>query len=109
MITRVAAGLVALGIATTGMAGCTQDDAPVAPPPPGAVSGAPDGTDGTDACGARANVRLIGLPLSDPSVPPASRKVRHIRPGDAVTEDYRIERLNIYVTGADVIEKINCG
>ena len=70
------------------------------------MSGAPDGT---DACGARANARLIGLPLSDPSVPPASRKVRHIRPGDAVTEDYRIERLNIYVTGADVIEKINCG
>ena len=106
MMTRVTAGLVAFGIAMSGMAACTQDDAPVAPPPPGAVSGAPDGT---DACGARANARLLGLPLSDPSVPPASRKVRHIRPGDAVTEDYRIERLNIYVTGADVIEKINCG
>lgn len=105
MMMRLAAGLLAMGIAMSGMVACTQDDAPVAPPP-GAVSGAPDGT---DACGARANARLIGLPLSEPSVPAASPKVRHIRPGDAVTEDYRIERLNIYVTGADVIEKINCG
>lgn len=65
--------------------------------------------DERDACKARALAYLIGKPLSDPGVPPASRSVRHIRPGDAVTEDFRIERLNIYVTGADVIEKINCG
>jgi hypothetical protein len=99
---RVAFSLLALSFAT----GCTQDAAAPVEPPPGSVSGAPDGT---DACGAKANARLIGLPLSDPSVPAASPKVRHIRPGDAVTEDYRIERLNIYVTGAGVIEKINCG
>lgn len=96
-----------VGLLAFGLAACAQDTpAPTAEPPTGAVSGAPDGT---DACGAKANARLIGLPLSDPSVPPASPKVRHIRPGDAVTEDYRIERLNIYVTGADVIESINCG
>ena len=65
--------------------------------------------DEQDACNAKALTHLIGKPLSDPGVPPASRSVRHIRPGDAVTEDYRIERLNIYVTSADVIEKINCG
>lgn len=65
--------------------------------------------DEQDACNAKALAHLIGKPLSDPGVPPASRSVRHIRPGDAVTEDYRIERLNIYVTGTDIIEKINCG
>ena len=65
--------------------------------------------DEQDACNAKALVHLIGKPLSDPGVPPASRSVRHIRPGDAVTEDFRIERLNIYVTGTDIIEKINCG
>ncbi len=99
---RGAFGLLTLCLA----AGCAQDAASLIEPPPGAVSGAPDGT---DACGAQANARLIGLPLSDPSVPAASPRVRHIRPGDAVTEDYRIERLNIYVTSADVIERINCG
>lgn len=102
MMMRALVGLLAFGLAA-----CAQDaPAPAAEPPPGAVSGAPDGT---DACGAKAHARLIGLPLTDPSVPPTSPKVRHIRPGGAVTEDYRIERLNIFVTGADVIEKINCG
>jgi hypothetical protein len=100
---RAAAGLVALGLAT---AACAQDAAPLPGPQPGAVSGGPDGK---DTCGAKVHARLIGLPLSDPSVPAASPRVRHIGPGDAVTEDYRIERLNIYVTGAGVIEMINCG
>ncbi len=65
--------------------------------------------DERDACHAKSLTHLIGKPLTDPAVPPASRSVRHIRPGDAVTEDFRIERLNIYVTSTDVIEKINCG
>ncbi len=104
MITmRAFAGVALAGLA---MAACTPAGEPTAGPPPGAVSGAPDGT---DACGAKEHARLIGKPLSDPSVPDASPVVRHIRPGDAVTEDYLVERLNIYVTGDDVIEKINCG
>lgn len=94
------------GLAMTSLAACAPDGEPTAGPPPGAVSGAPDGT---DECGAKENARLIGMPLSDPTVPKASPVVRHIRPGEAVTEDYRVERLNIYVTGDDVIEKINCG
>ena len=100
---RLATGLAVLCLA---MAACTPEGEPTSGPPPGAVTGAPDGT---DACDAKEHARLIGKPLSDPSVPEASPVVRHIRPGDAVTEDYRVERLNIYVTGDDVIEKINCG
>lgn len=65
--------------------------------------------DDKDVCHAKALARLVGKPITDPAVPPASRTVRHIRPGDAVTEDFRIERLNIYMTAADVIERINCG
>jgi hypothetical protein len=103
MTMRVFAGVALLGLA---MSACTPAGEPTAGPPPGAVSGAPDGT---DECGAKEHARLIGMPLSDPSVPEVSPKVRHIRPGDSVTEDYRVERLNIYVTGDDVIEKINCG
>jgi len=69
----------------------------------------PISVDERDACHAKVLAHLIGKPLTDPAVPPASLSVRHIRPGDAVTEDFRIERLNIYVTGTGVIEKINCG
>lgn len=65
--------------------------------------------DERDECGAKSLVHLIGRKLGDPGVPTASPKVRHIGPGDAVTEDLRIDRLNIYVTGAGVIEMINCG
>lgn len=65
--------------------------------------------DERDACGAKALAHLIGKSLGDAGVPAASSTVRHIRPGDAVTEDLRIERLNLYATGAGVIEMINCG
>jgi hypothetical protein len=99
---RAVVSLLALGLATA----CTQDAPAPVEPPMGAVNGGPDGT---DECGAKENAHIIGKNLSDPSVPPASPTVRHIRPGDAVTEDLRVGRLNIYVTGADVIEKINCG
>jgi hypothetical protein len=89
-------------------AGCAP--APSAPPgdarAAGGVTGAPDGT---DECGAKASAGLVGKALSDPAVPPASPIVRHIRPGDAVTEDYRVERLNLYATEAGVIDRINCG
>ncbi len=69
----------------------------------------PVSVDDRDACFAKQLSGLIGKPLTNSSVPPASPKVRHIRPGDAVTEDFRIERLNIYVDSTDMIEKINCG
>lgn len=62
-----------------------------------------------DACFAKQLTDLIGKPLTNSTVPPASPKVRHIRPGDAVTEDFRLDRLNIYVSDIDIIEKINCG
>ena len=82
-------------------AACTATQ-PVTPEPVISV-------DERDACFAKALADLIGKPLTNSSVPPASHRVRHIRPGDAVTEDFRIERLNIYVTSTDIIEKINCG
>jgi NaMN:DMB phosphoribosyltransferase len=77
---------------------------PVAPMPEPVAS-----IDDRDPCFAKALADLIGKPLTNSSVPPASPRVRHIRPGDAVTEDLREERLNIYVTSTDMIEKINCG
>lgn len=80
-----------------------------APTQPAAVPEPVATIDDRDPCFAKALSGLIGKPLTNSSVPPASPKVRHIRPGDAVTEDFREERLNIYVTSEDMIEKINCG
>lgn len=78
--------------------------------PPGNIAApAPTPSGTADTCGAKALTHLIGKALSDSAVPPVSPGVRHIRPGDAVTEDFRTERLNIYVTGADIIETITCG
>jgi hypothetical protein len=99
------------------LAACAEApaDTPQPLPPEAPTSGnqTPDaqtpGAQPPDDCGASAYAGLIGKPLADPAVPPASPELRHIRPGDAVTEDYRIERMNIYATEAGVIEKVTCG
>lgn len=97
---------IAVAIATSVAAGCVLlEPAPTTAAPPARAQT----IDERDACGAKALTHLIGKSLGDAGVPAASSKVRHIRPGDAVTEDLRIERLNLYVTGAGVIETINCG
>lgn len=38
-----------------------------------------------------------------------STLVRALRPGDAATMDYRVERVNIYLDASGNIEKIGCG
>lgn len=38
-----------------------------------------------------------------------SRTIRWIRPGDAVTMDYRLDRLNIMLDAANVVTSFNCG
>lgn len=96
-MTRSLAALLLLAVSTA----CAP-----AQPLADAVTGA---LDGTDQCGAKANASLIGKSLTDPAVPRATRLIRHIRPGDAVTEDFVVERLNLYATEAGVIERINCG
>jgi len=38
-----------------------------------------------------------------------SRTIRWIRPGDAVTMDYRLDRLNIMLDSSNVVTSFNCG
>jgi hypothetical protein len=38
-----------------------------------------------------------------------SRSLRWIRPGDAVTMDYRPDRLNIHLDARGRVERFNCG
>lgn len=79
----------------------TTDDA--APPP------AP-----SHRCNADAVQDLIGRAPSsevgaDALARSHSRTLRWIRPGDAVTMDYREDRLNINIDAQGRIERINCG
>jgi len=39
----------------------------------------------------------------------ASASVRVIRPGTAVTRDYRVDRLNLHLDGSGVVTRISCG
>lgn len=62
-----------------------------------------------DACGALALQDYVGLSIEEMDVAEYSDSYRIIRPGDAVTMDYRVERLNVNLNDMDVIESISCG
>lgn len=55
------------------------------------------GRDGTNALGAEA-LRRSG-----------ARALRWIRPGDAVTMDFREDRLNLHLDAAGRVERLACG
>ena len=63
-------------------------------------------TDTTDLCGASALQSLVGQPFS---VDAFSGDWRVIRPGLAVTQEYRAERLSVELDENDVIVRIICG
>jgi len=87
---------------TLGLVAC----ATVAPEPPTAAP--PD-----DACGSARFADLVGQPrrdvLDEVARRGAPRRMRWIRPGDAVTMDYIAERLNIYFDAQDRVERLACG
>jgi hypothetical protein len=65
-------------------------------------------------CSAEAAGDLVGKPYSAEAVEKArlasgSKTVRVIRPGMAVTMDYRIDRLNIDLDEKDVVTRVHCG
>jgi hypothetical protein len=55
------------------------------------------GQDATQSLGARALERT------------GARTIRWIRPGDAVTMDYREDRLNIHLDDRSRVERLTCG
>lgn len=58
-----------------------------------------------DACNAGAHAARIGTPIAGWE-PPAGSRV--IRPGDAVTEDLRRDRLNVLLDANDRITALEC-
>lgn len=62
-----------------------------------------------DACGAADLQHLVGSPASAAEGVGTPGSVRMIRPGDAVTMDYRADRLNIELDAGDLVDRVYCG
>lgn len=65
-------------------------------------------------CNADPVQNLVGRPATaelgqDALARSNSRGLRWIRPGDAVTMDYREDRLNIHLDARGAVERITCG
>lgn len=64
---------------------------------------------GEDACGAADLQTLVGQPASVLQTMRFGVETRIIRPGMAVTMDYRGDRLNIEIDAGEVIARVVCG
>jgi Peptidase inhibitor I78 family len=86
------------------LAGCVETDVdpqiPIDPTP-------------IDSCGAVPYGNLVGQPAVVLDGLRFSQEVRVIRPGMAVTEDYRASRLNFWlvegIVDGDIIDRVTCG
>ena len=66
------------------------------------------------ACTAEAAQAWIGQPATDANVQAAfkatgAKSLRSLKPGDAMTMDYRTDRVNVVQDANGAIEKISCG
>ncbi len=84
-------------LATAVLAACEPLPAPVTPVEPPA-----------DACGAAGYQGLIGQPRSVLAQMTFPIGTRQIGPNDAVTSDFRPDRLNIEYGRSERIEKVSC-
>lgn len=69
---------------------------------------------GTLQCVAEAGAWAVGKPVGDALVAKVtadthSRTARVIRPGQAVTMDYRGDRVNVMLDAGDRVERVTCG
>jgi hypothetical protein len=100
---RNAMSLSLASAAVLGLAAC-------ATPPPAAPAPAP----GTLACVAEAGAWAVGKPVSDDLVAQVisdthSRTARVVRPGEAVTMDFRGDRVNLMLDLQDKVDRVTCG
>jgi hypothetical protein len=100
---RNAMSLSLASAAVLGLAAC-------ATPPPVSPAPAP----GTLACVAEAGAWAVGKPVSDDLVAQVisdthSKTARVIRPGQAVTMDFRGDRVNVMLDMNDKVDRVTCG
>lgn len=83
------------------LAACQSEGPADLPPPP------------EDSCGASKLGRFVGAEagrvISEIASIIGDRTIRTIRPGDAVTQDYRIDRLNVELDEQGRIARLRCG
>lgn len=97
------AGPLVLLAGCTGAAGpCNPTATPAFPPP------------AEDQCGAAPLARYAGAQVTEEiratiAAAAGERRVRYIAPGDAVTQDYRIDRLNVELGEDGRIVRLRCG
>lgn len=60
-------------------------------------------------CGGAGLATLVGQPARVLATMKFAPGVRFIRPGDAVTEDFSLQRLNIEIDLKEVISGVHCG
>lgn len=60
-------------------------------------------------CGGAGLAALVGQPARVLATMKFAPGVRFIRPGDAVTEDFSLQRLNIEIDLKEVITGVHCG
>lgn len=75
---------------------------------------ADDATASTGTCNAEPAQSHLGKPSSDANIEAAfkasgAKTMRSIKPGQAVTMDYREDRVNVYQDASGNIERISCG
>ena len=75
---------------------------------------AADATASTGTCNAEPAQSHVGKPASDTNIQSAfkasgAKTMRSIKPGQAVTMDYREDRVNIHQDASGNIERISCG
>lgn len=95
--------LMIASTAMLGIAACAPLPAPSTPPPGGTLQ-----------CVAGPGAWAVGKPVTDGLVAKVqadthSRAVRVIRPGQAVTMDFRGDRVNVMLDGQDRVERVSCG
>ncbi|SHI78576.1 Peptidase inhibitor I78 family protein [Wenxinia saemankumensis] len=81
----------------------------VGPVPPAASLGPSLPAAAEDSCGAGPRARLVGQPATALERELILAPVRLIRPGQAVTEEFRPTRINFHIDGAERIARITCG
>lgn len=79
-----------------------------------AVNEMPAPVAGNDACSADKTKVLVGRPAtqelgSEALALSGARSIRWIGHGQAVTMDYREDRLNISLDAANTVERVSCG
>ncbi|MGZ8282048.1 MAG: I78 family peptidase inhibitor [Allosphingosinicella sp.] len=85
------------------------------PPAGGSENGVPvEAVDEGGQCSAEGLTDLVGRPATSEVGAEAMRRsgaraLRWIRPGDAVTMDFRLDRLNVRLDGQNRVESLDCG